>query len=179
MNSFNKKIAIIIAFRNFRDEEYFIPREIFEKSSFEIKTVSEKKGIAVGAGGGEANVDLSIDQLKADNFDALILAGGPGAYKYIDDENIHRIIKDFFGQKKIIGAICIAPLILARSGILRQKKATVWSSVLDKKPIKILEQEQVSYNEKNVVLDGNIVTANGPAASKDFAQKIVELLKQS
>lgn len=177
MKSLNKKIAIIIAFRNFRDEEYFIPREIFEKAGYEVKTISDKSGIAVGAGGGDVKVDITIDELKPKDFDALILVGGPGAYKYIDDENIHRIIREFFEQKKILGAICIAPLIFARSGILRQKKATVWSSILDKKSIKILVQEGVFYEEKNVVLDDKIVTANGPDAAIEFAKKLVNLLK--
>ncbi len=177
MGSSNKKIAIIVAFRNFRDEEYFIPKEIFEKAGIKVKTISDKSGIAIGAGGGDVMVDLLIDQLKPEDFDALILAGGPGAYKYIDDGNIHRIIREFFEIKKILGAICIAPLVFARSGILRQKKATVWSSVLDRKPIKILTQEGAFYEEKRVVADDNIVTADGPDASGEFAQKLVDLLK--
>lgn len=179
MGSLNKKIAIIIAFRNFRDEEYFIPRDVFEKEGIEVKTISDKNGIAIGAGGGDVKVDFVIDELKPQDFDALILAGGPGAYKYIDDENIHRIIREFFEQKKILGAICIAPLVFARSGILRQKKATVWSSVLDRKPIKILTQEGAFYEEKNIVLDDKILTANGPDASLEFAQRLVNLLKSS
>ena len=53
-----KKIAMIIAFKDFRDAEYFVPKEIFEKAGAEVKTVSDKLGTAIGADGGDTKVDL-------------------------------------------------------------------------------------------------------------------------
>ncbi len=173
----NKKIAIIIAFRNFRDEEYFIPKEIFEKNGYSVTTASDKEGIAIGGGGGEANIDILLEKLFPKDFDAVIFAGGPGAYKYIDDEETHRIIKNTLDERKILAAICIAPAILACAGVLEGKKATVWSNVLNKEPIKILEKNGAYFEDKSVIKDGNIITANGPDAAKEFANEIINTLK--
>lgn len=174
--SSNKKIAMVVAFSNFRDEEYFIPKEIFEKVGIEVNTVSEKKGIAIGAGGGDTKVDLTLDELNVDEFDAIVFVGGPGAYKYIEEEKAHRIAKEAVEKGKILAAICIAPAILAKAGVLAGKNATVWSSVLDKSPIRLLKENGANYVDKNVVVDGKIITANGPHAAEEFGEKIVELL---
>jgi len=172
----NKKIAMIIAFKGFRDEEYFVPREIFEKAGMEVKTVSTEQGIAIGAGGGDTKVDLTIDDLNVEDFDAIIFVGGPGAYKYIDLETAHRIAREATEKNRLLAAICIAPAILAKAGVLNQKEATVWSSVLDKSAVKILKENGAIYKDQPVVQDGKIITANGPDAAKEFGQKIVETL---
>lgn len=177
-NVLNKKIAIIIAFRDFRDKEYFIPKEILKKVNFEIKTVSTELGKAVGADGGEVEVDLRLEELKIDNFDVVLFIGGPGALGYLDNQVSYQIAKETISKNKILGAICIAPAILAKSGVLFGKRATVWSSVLDKKPIKILEENGAIYEDKPVVIDGNIITANGPSAAEEFAQAIVKKLTE-
>lgn len=178
MPPLNKKIALIIAYRNFRDEEYFIPKEIFEKAGLKVITVSEKKGTAIGAGGGDTEVDLTFDELDLDEFDVIVFVGGPGAYKYIEDEKIHQIARSAKNKEKIVAAICIAPAILAKAGVLQGKNATVWSSPLDKNPIKILKENGAIYVDKNVVVDGKIITANGPHAAEEFGKTIVSLLQE-
>ncbi len=175
----NKKIALIIAFRNFRDEEYFIPKEIFEQNGFEAVTASTDKGIAVGGGGGEAEVNTLLEELDIVPLEAVVFVGGPGAYNYIENEQAHRIANQAMKQGKIIAAICIAPAILAKAGVLEAKKATVWSSPMDKKPIKMLEESGAKYQNMPVVADGNVITANGPAAAKEFAEKILEFLQKA
>lgn len=170
------KIAFIIAFRNFCDEEYFIPQDIFLKAGFEIKTISSEKGIAVGGSGGETEVDISFEDFNISKFDAIVFVGGPGAYKYIDDENVWQIVRNAIKQEKILAAICIAPVILARAGVLEGKKATVWSSVMDRKPIRILEENGAKYQDKSVIQDGKIITANGPSSARVFAEKITQNL---
>ena len=173
----NKKIAMIIAFSNFRDEEYFIPKKIFEKAGAEVITVSEKKGTAIGAGGGDTEVDLTFDELNLDGFDAIVFVGGPGSYKYIEDAKVHQVVRKAEEKGKIVAAICIAPAILAKVGVLEKKNATVWSSPLDKSPIKILEENGAVYVDKNVVVDGKIITANGPHAAEEFGEKVLEVLQ--
>ena len=172
-----KKILMIIAFRDFRDEEYFLPKEIFEKEGFIVKTASTKKGTALGADGGEAEVDFSLDEVDVSQFDAVLFVGGPGALKYLDNEKSYQIAKETLNQEKILGAICIAPVILAKAKVLEGKKATVWSSPLDKTGIKILKENGAEYLAQDVVQDGKIITANGPQSAKKFAKKILENLK--
>lgn len=170
------KIALIIAFRNFRDEEYFIPRDVFLKAGVKVATVSSQKGTAIGGSGGEAEVDIILDDLEISQFDAIVFVGGPGAYKYIENEKVLQIVKEAIIQNKVLAAICIAPAILAKAGALTGKKAAIWSSVMDKKPIQILKENGAEYLDKPVVQDGRVVTANGPAAALAFAQTVVRTL---
>ncbi|MDO8265189.1 MAG: DJ-1/PfpI family protein [Candidatus Parcubacteria bacterium] len=168
----NKKIAIVIAFRDFRDPEYFIPKMNLENNGAKITTLSSKKGIALGADGGEAFVDEEIQKANPGDFDAVLFIGGAGMVKNLDNDDF----QEFARNAKIIGAICIAPALLAKAGILNGKKATVWSSNMDKSAIKILKENKAIYQEVAVVTDGNIITANGPLAADKFSQAVTEVL---
>jgi len=171
------KIGIIIAPKDFKDEEYFVPKEAFENAGFIVETISYKFGPAIGVDGNEAKVDVLAKNLKLDDYQAVVFVGGPGAQKYIEDTTAHKIAQDAVSQNKILGAICIAPAILAKAGVLKDKQATVWSSNLDKSAIKILEQNGAKYLARNVVEDGRIVTADGPKSAQEFAQTIIKLLE--
>lgn len=171
-----KKIAMLIAFRDFRDEEYFIPKQILEEAGAEIKTASKERGTAIGADGGEAEVDFLIEEINPADFDAIVFIGGPGALKYLDNEKSYQLARETIKADKVLGAICIAPAILAKSGVLKGKKATVWSSVMDKSAVKILEENGAVFQKDSVVVDGKIITADGPGAAKEFAEALIELL---
>jgi len=168
-----KKILMAIAFRDFRDEEYFVAKEIFKKAGIGVITASSQKGTAIGSQGGDTNVELSLQDINVADFDAIVFIGGQGAAKHIDDSQFHRVAQEAIKQNKILAAICIAPAILAKAGVLRGKKATVWSSVFDKSAVKILQENGAIYQSELVVQDGNIVTANGPPAVKDFGKAIL------
>ena len=172
-----KKAAIIIAFRGFRDEEYFVPKEILEKAGFEIKTASNQKGTAIGADGGEVEVDLLVSEIKTADFDAVIFIGGPGCLVSLDNENSYKVAQETVSQNKILAAICISPAILAKAGVLQGKKATVWSSIMDKSAVKTLEENGAVYQDELVVIDGKIITGNGPDAAKEFGEAIIKTLQ--
>ncbi|MCD6402456.1 DJ-1/PfpI family protein [bacterium] len=172
----NKKVVMIVAFRDFRDEEYFIPKEILLAAGAEVKTASNQKGKAIGAGGGEAEVDLLVSNINPEEFDAVVFVGGPGCLENLDNDVSYKVIKDTVSQNKVLGAICISPVILAKAGVLEGKEATVWSSPMYKSPINILEENGANYTGESVEVDGKIVTANGPAAAKEFGEKLVEVL---
>ena len=173
------KIAMIIAFREFQDEEYFIPKQLLKQSGVEVDTVSSSSGEAIGKLGGEAEVDILIKDLKVADYDAVLFIGGPGAQKYIDDETCHQVARETVETDKVLGAICIAPIILAKAGVLEGKKATVWSSPMDKFGVKILQSSGAVYQPEPVVVDGKIITADGPMAAKRFAETIINLLNKN
>lgn len=172
----NKKILMVIAFRDFRDAEYFVPKEIFEKAGIEVKTASNKKGIAIGADGGEVKIDFLVSEVNPADFDAIVFVGGPGCLDNLDNENSYKLAKETVSQNKVLAAICISPVILAKAGVLEGKKATVWSSPLDKSGINILKENGAIYQGEAVCVDGKIITANGPAAAQKFGEKIIEVL---
>ena len=172
----NKKVAIIMAFKDFRDAEYFVPKEILERAGAKITPVSIQKGKALGADGGDVDIYLTLEELELVDFDAIVFIGGPGALKELDDEKSYNIIKETVLQNKVLGSICISPVILAKAGVLKGKKATVWNSTLDRGPIKILKENGAIYIPEEVVIDGKIITANGPDAAEEFGTKLVGVL---
>lgn len=171
-----KNILMVIASKNFRDEEYFIPYEIFQKEGAKITTASSVEGNIIGIEGGEARSTLTLSEVKVKNFDAVVFIGGGGAVEYFNNNDAHKIIQEMVNLHKVVAAICIAPMILAKAGILVGKKATVWSSVMDKNNIKGLKDSGCAVSEERVVKDKKIITADGPAVSKEFAEKVVETI---
>ncbi len=175
-NLTGKQIAIVVSFKDFRDEEYFVPREILTAAGVEIKTVSTQEGTAVGADGGEVEIDLLLGDLNPADFDGIIFIGGPGCLKCLDNEDSYRVAKETLSQDKLIASICISPVILAKAGVLEGKRATVWSSSMDKEPVRILKNYGAVYQDAPIVIDGKIITGNGPAAAEEFGMKVVEIL---
>lgn len=172
-----KKVAIIIAFKDFRDEEYFFSKQVLESNGIKTETFSNEKGLAIGKFGGEA-IAKSLDDLNISDYEAIIFVGGNGAIIFLDNEKSYNLIKKAQNENKIIAAICIAPIILAKAGALRNKKAVVWSSLIDKSGIEIIKKNQGIYEEKPVVVDGNIITGQNHEAAKIFGQTIVDFLKK-
>jgi len=173
-----KKAAIIIASKNFRDEEYFVTKEVLEKRGIEVKTVCDKVK-AIGKFGGEAEADILINDLNTDNFDAIIFAGGLGAVELLDNELSYLIIRKAMIMKKIIAAICIAPTILAKAGALTGKRATVWSTDMDKSTIKIIQLNDGIYERKSIVVDGNIITGENAEYAQEFGETIANELTKT
>jgi len=170
-----KKILIVVAFKDFQDEEYFISKKVLETDFF-IDTTSTEKGIAVGSQGGEAVIHVGMDEINLENYKAIVFCGGSGMANELNNQKFHQLAKDFYQNNKVVAAICISPALLAKAGILENKKATVWSSALDKSFIKILEKNGAIYEDNPVVIDNRIITANGPDAAEEFGKAIKELL---
>jgi len=172
----DKKIAIIVAFKDFRDEEYFVPKEILEGAGAKVKTASNEMGTAIGADGGEVEIDLLVSDLNPAYFDAIVFIGGPGCLANLDNESSYKVAKETVSQGKVLAAICVSSIILAKAGVLEDKKATVWSSALDRGPVATLKENGAIYQDKTVVTDGKIITGNGPEASEEFGEAILKVL---
>lgn len=166
------QIAMIVAKGNFRDEELLVPKDIFEEAGYKVIIFSSSPGKVKGILGAVVNVDKTIDEFNSAEYDTVIFVGGPGASEYWDNPRAHRIVRDTLANNKVLGAICIAPVTLAKAGVLRDKKATVWQSEKGK-----LQQEGAIYTGADVEVSGKIVTASGPRSAERFAETILSLLK--
>ena len=168
------KVLMVVAPSNFRDEEYQIPREQLEKAGAKITVASSSLDESVGMlKKVKVKADILLKDVKMDDYDAVIFVGGVGAEKYFQDKEAYRIARETVEKNKILAAICLAPAILANAGVLKDKKATVFKSEKD-----TLKNKGASYEDKPVVQDGLIITANGPEAAADFAETIKEALKK-
>lgn len=178
----NKNMAIVlyvIAREGFRDEEYFIPREVFIAAGHTVVTASNGNAgeIAEGSRGGSARVDSALADARAVAYDAVVFAGGPGALKNLDNEESYRLIRETVSAHKLLGAICVAPVILAHAGVLEGKKATAWGSPSDKNSIAVLKNSNAEYVDAPVVEDGAVITANGPKAARAFGEALAARLR--
>ena len=118
-----------------------------------------------------------LDKIKVSEYEAVILAGGERAIKYLDNDEVRSLLNEFNQRGKLVAAICISPMILAEAGLLRGKEATVWSSDMNKSAVKKISGKGARYIDRSVVADGKIITANGPEAAKEFGKQIVINLK--
>jgi protease I len=168
-----KKILMIIASQNFRDEELFKPRELFIKEGMEVILASSSLEISRGMLGGTAKPDILIGEVKVEDFEAIIFVGGIGASEYWNNSITHKIAKEAVSLNKLICAICIAPVTLANAGILDEKKATVFRS-----EVKSIKRKGAIYTGKAVEVDVNIITAEGPQAATEFGQTIINVLSE-
>jgi protease I len=166
-----KNILMIIAHRDFRDEEYKEPRQLFEAKGAAITVASSSLEIAKGALGAQVKPDLLLQDVAVGDYDAIVFVGGPGAQEYWDDPVAHAIAQEAVAQDKVLAAICIAPATLAKAGVLKGKKATVFSSEAE-----ALEACGANYTGVSVECDGLIITANGPQAAAEFTEKIAKAL---
>lgn len=167
-----KKVLFIVAPENFRDEELFEPMEVLKRDSL-VYVASRGVKEATGVKGGRVAIDLDLDDVEVDNYDTIIFVGGGGSRIYFDDKAMHQLAKDAYSKGKIVGAICIAPSILANAGLLKGMKATSHSGQEDH-----LKEKGAAFVYEDVVKDGRIVTATGPHAAKKFGETIKEMLKQ-
>ena len=171
-----KKVILVISPKNFQDEEYFVVKEELEKEGIKTMTASSKMGQATGMNGGVVTVNKKLTDIVPENYDGLILIGGTGTLKYLDDKDSYRNINEALLSQKIIGAICIAPLLLARAGILKGKRATVWASSLNRTAVRGIKKEGGIYLDRSVVQDEDIITGNGPSAAIEFARAVISSL---
>ena len=176
MGEINMKILFVIAQEGFQDHEYGKPKEILEEAGYEIITGSQEIGKCKGAFGLEVEATIALSEVNVDEYVAVLFVGGPGAYVYQHDVQAHLTIQEAINRGKVLGAICIAPTILAYAGVLEGKKATVWNQ--DGKQQEVLEKNGATFVDEPVVVDGKIITANGPPAAEEFGKKVLEVLKE-
>lgn len=175
-----KKVLFILAKEDFRDEEFFIPAEILKNAGHQISVASDGEAgeIAVGSNGGDVKINYDYKNINPADFDLIIFVGGPGAIKHLNNEAGCQIARKTLEAGKKLAAICIAPTILARAGVLAGKKATAWTSPLNRKSIDILKENGAIYVDKPVVED-EIITANGPDSAEEFGNALKRILEQT
>ena len=183
VNLMGKKALFIIAHEGFRDEELFETKGVLEKYGIQTTIASTEKGTCSGMMGGSAEATISLDEVDVSEYDAIIFIGGAGTPSVRETEEALAIAKEAYEENEeneVVAAICWAPTILAKAGILEGKNATVWvgnDSEYGISTVKVLEKYGAIYVNKPVVVDGKIITAIGPSAAKEFGEEIAKALK--
>jgi protease I len=165
---------IIIAQKGFQDIELAGTRAGLSSEGFSITLASKEVGECIGKFGGSEQATVAMRDVDIADYDRIVFIGGPGAGALKDDPDALRLAHSTVNAGKILGAICIAPTILAAAGVLKGKRVTGWDDAKGTQ-IRFLEEHGAEFVDAPVVTDGLIVTGNGPEAAEEFGKALAAL----
>jgi len=172
-NTFTKNsILIFLSATNFSEEEYLIIKKVFLKAGKEIFITSDSYTVCTGNSGLKVRADIDFNNVNDKNFSAVVLVGGKGSKDYWDNEHLHNIVNNFKHAGKIVAAICSAPVILAKAGLLSKIPATCWYE--DKNELIKLG---IEYKDRSVIAENAVVTADGALSAEQFAETVLNMIK--
>lgn len=166
-----KKAVLIVGRENFRDEELFETMRILNETGVKTTIASTILGTVRGMLGNLAESTILVKDVVVDDYDAIIFIGGAGAMEYFESRVAWKIAREAVQKKKIVGAICIAPVILANAGLLKGVRVTGFPTEQNR-----LVSAGALYTGVPVERDGLIITGDGPLAAILFGGAIAEAL---
>lgn len=168
------KRAVIITGPNFQDEEFVYPYYRLLEEDYSVDVATPDKAIVYGKYGVPAKPTIDTKDLKAADYDVVVL---PGGFEAPDRLRIRKevleFVKEMHDTNKIVAAICHGPWICISAGIMKGKKATGYVSIAED-----IKNAGATYLEQNVVVDGNLITAPHYRNNGDFMKAIIETMNK-
>ncbi|MGL4737346.1 MAG: DJ-1 family glyoxalase III [Cellulosilyticaceae bacterium] len=164
------KVAVLFA-TGYEEIEALSVVDVLRRAQIDTMMVGIEDEYVTSSRAITIKMDTTLNNLNKDTIDFLILPGGmPGVKNLYENNIVQEWVKDFDAQQKKIGAICAAPSILGRLGVLKGKCATCYPGFEQ-------DLEGATLREERVVEDGHVITGIGAGASLEFAFKILEIIK--
>lgn len=165
-----KKVLMVIPHTQFRDEEFFEPKKILEDEGAKVVVASTAVRPCHGMKGGSVQADIAIADAKADDYAALIICGGSSAPEFLwNDKKLQEIAAAMSAAGKIVAAICLSTVVLAKAKLLADREATVYFLP---EAIEALREGGAKYVKETLIIHANIILAEGPPESQRFGQAI-------
>jgi len=162
------KVLLLLA-DGFEEIEALGTADILRRMGIAVVTASLKNETAIGSHQIRVFADNVLDEADTSDFDAVVLPGGmPGALNLYNDERVLKLLKDFAAQGKITAAICAAPMVLDKAGLLENGRFTMYPAV---DLYKYLSNGKLPQADR-VVADGKVITGKGPGVTAEFAAAI-------
>jgi protein deglycase len=161
------KTALLLLAEGFEEIEAVTIIDVLRRGDVAVTTASLAGKHVRGSHEIVIESDTLLDAVSVDNFDALVLPGGPGAKTLREEARVQAAIKQAVAAGKLVAAVCAAPTALEAAGVLKGKRATSYPG----NPL-----PSATFVDERVVEDGNIVTSRGPGTTMAFALKLVERL---
>lgn len=164
------KVCIPLA-DGFEDIEAITIIDVLRRAELDVTTVYLKDNPVTSAHNVKIEADKNIDAIDSKDYDLIALPGGmPGSTNLMEDHRVIELVKQVYNQNGRVAAICAAPMVLGKAGILEGKKATCYPRFEDK-------MTGANPQDERVVVDGRVITGNGPGSAIYFALKLVEIVK--
>lgn len=163
--------ALMISADNFEDLELFVPYYRFKEEGIDVDVASMKKGKIKGKHGYEMEVNRTLDEVDPDQYDILVLPGGKAPETVRKQPRAAEIARAFFEKNKPVSAICHGPQTLITAGLLKGRRATCYKTVAPE----MLEAGAL-YEDRDVVVDGNLVTSRQPSDIPAFLRETMKKL---
>lgn len=169
-----RRIAIL-AEDQYEDMELWVPFYRLKEEGAEVKVV--------GAGGAKTyrskhdypvNVDAQAEQLRAVEFDAVVVPGGYAPDRMRRHEAMVGLVREAAQQGKVVAAICHAGWMLVSAGILQGRRVTSFFSIKDD-----LKSAGANWQDAEVVVDGNLITSRKPDDLPAFCRTIIAELSKT
>ena len=156
----------------FEEIEALYTLDILRRAGIDIKTVGVSDAVAIGSHGIGVVCDTTKDKIStSDDYDMIILPGGmPGSTNLDNDLVVDAFIADAKAKDKFICAICAAPFVLGKRGLLKGKRATCFPGFEN-------QLEGATVTGTGCVRDGKIITARAMGSAHEFALEILSALK--
>lgn len=166
------KIAVLIT-DGFEDSEYTQPARAFKQAGHELTRIGLKAGETVKGKRGQAQttIDKTVNDVSADDFDALLIPGGFSPDKLRAHKEPVEFVKKFVESGKPVFAICHGPQLLISAGVLKGRKCTGWTSI-----VQDIKNAGAEFVDAEVVVDDNLVTSRQPKDLPAFIKKCLEKL---
>jgi protease I len=168
-----KKVAILVA-DGFEQVEMTKPRQALNDAGAETTIVSVKSGKIQGMNhadkGDKFDVDLTLDQAHAEEFDALMIPGGlmnPDTLRSTPEAL--EFTRHFFAERKPVAAICHGPWVLIDAGVVRGRTLTSWPAIQTD-----VRNAGAKWVDEEVVVDNGLVTSRKPDDIPAFNKKMIE-----
>lgn len=171
------KKAVILTADQFEDMEVMYPLFRLQEAGWQVDVAAPtKKEIQGERGYATIKPDLTIDKVDPDNYDLLVIPGGsprgaPAVVRKI--KKAHEITKSFFAKDKPVASICHGPWTLADAGVIKGKRVTsYWHDGVPEST----KKAGAIWEDKEVVIDGNLVTARYPGDLPAFMREVMKLI---
>ena len=165
--------ALIISADNFEDTELLVPYYRLKEEGITVDVASMKKGKIKGKHGYEVEATIGLGEVDPEDYDILVLPGGKAPEAVRKEKEAVRIAKFFFEKNKPVSAICHGPQTLITAGLLRGRHATCYKSVAPE-----MKEVGALYEDREVVIDGNLVTSRQPSDLPAFMRETIRKLKK-
>jgi archaeal arginyl aminopeptidase len=163
--------ALVISADMYEDTELLVPYYRLLEEGIKVDVVSMKKEPIKGKHGYEVEVTKSLAEVRPDDYDILVLPGGKAPELVRKEPRAVEIAQDFFTKGKPVAAICHGPQTLITAGLLKGRHATCYRTVTNE-----LKAAGAIYEDKEVVVDGNLVTSRQPSDLPAFMRETMKMI---